>query len=1244
MRITDVRIDQFGAWQDLRLSLQSSGLTVVHGPNEAGKSTLLRFVRGMLYGFERTPDLAEEGPSGGSLGVRVRGENYELERRITPGQPTFFRCRNGSRPLSEMQFEELLQHVDAEVFQTIYTLGLKELRELGTLQAERVSEYIYGSSLGRVGQRLMRAEQRIRQFNEELVKSNAPGGKLFDLSGRYESTREALAKSDQVMTRYRDAVRETSELEAQLQSTQRKLEQLQREDRGLRFLQRVWTPWKRQQELQRELSQYADVARFPENGLRKLEALERKRAAGRKLRSAQLAELKKLRALLQRERQNIQLRDNASGLRALLQLRGLVETAERHHAAISADASLLKAELDDKLQGMGSEWTLQKLDAVDTSPEAHWQLVQSARDYRNALSRRARHRHKYKKVSDANHNRQTELQESLKKRNVTSVEQAIRQTQNRLKELEQLAQLRIQESEYEQRIRSASTLLQKYREGAELPWWASLMLTLFTMGGGFLIILGLLKSVQTSWLVGTIYVLTGVMGSALAWSLRQHYETDDHRVHSKLEAEIEECQQKLDSVRGQIARLTGVSYNARAVYRDPQSQQVRQNEGELIRQTMNKLVELEGMARTQERILKVRKKLSVQRGKLAVHQREVSRARQQWCDLLKKLGLRETLRTAEAFQTWQRAVDGSQTLVKWNAARDDMQRQAELLAMFREHMEQIAGSLQAGGLRSGSLSQALIDWQRLLDEYEQTRQLYRQHKLQYRELRQQAEQSRAENDDLTREWQELLRQGGADSAEQFRRNAQKLQRTGEVRALLADIDDQLNSLIREEPELAIVEEELSSFQVENAKERLEWLALEIAEVESQRGNHLQALGRIRQTLADMESDSTPADLRARQQRLLDEGRLVLLDWQAGRGTASTLTQMLRRFEQQFQPETLARASHYLSRLTCGRYEQVRTPFGTRDLIIHEANGRKRHIAELSDGTREQLFLAIRLALVEILANEGIQLPMVLDDICVNFDEERTEAAVATILEFSQQRQVLFFTCHRHLAAMFERRGVTPLRLPAQQSQDRMRADRPAPPVATPHTTRPTSAPIAELSQNLDDLDDLDDEDPFEEMYLDKLEKELREEQAEQETLRYYLHLDAPLVEAPSIGPKTAARFHKIQIFRVREFLTANPDSISERLQTRWITPVLVKNWQQQAELMCDVPALRCHDAQILQGVGVENVHDLAQATAEDLFSLVDEFVSTSEGQRILRNGKRPDLEEVSFWIANARRSHQTQAA
>ena len=75
---------------------------------------------------------------------------------------------------------------------------------------------------------------------------------------------------------------------------------------------------------------------------------------------------------------------------------------------------------------------------------------------------------------------------------------------------------------------------------------------------------------------------------------------------------------------------------------------------------------------------------------------------------------------------------------------------------------------------------------------------------------------------------------------------------------------------------------------------------------------------------------------------------------------------------------------------------------------------------LSRGTREQLFLALRLALVASYARRGVVLPLVLDDVLVNFDVGRAKAAALVLRDFARQGyQVLIFTCHEHISKLFK---------------------------------------------------------------------------------------------------------------------------------------------------------------------------------------------------------------------------------
>lgn len=145
-------------------------------------------------------------------------------------------------------------------------------------------------------------------------------------------------------------------------------------------------------------------------------------------------------------------------------------------------------------------------------------------------------------------------------------------------------------------------------------------------------------------------------------------------------------------------------------------------------------------------------------------------------------------------------------------------------------------------------------------------------------------------------------------------------------------------------------------------------------------------------------------------------------------------------------------------------------------------------------------------------------------------------------------------------------------------------------------------------------------------------------------LKFYLNWDDPVVDAPSIGNKTAKRLGAVGIKTVAQLISADAKSVAPRLKAKHITPKLFAEWQAQAVLAYRIPMLRGHDAQLLTACGLETPEDVAQASAKELLEEVSEFAETTNGQRIIRSSDPPDLAEVTNWIAWARQARRSQAA
>ena len=137
-------------------------------------------------------------------------------------------------------------------------------------------------------------------------------------------------------------------------------------------------------------------------------------------------------------------------------------------------------------------------------------------------------------------------------------------------------------------------------------------------------------------------------------------------------------------------------------------------------------------------------------------------------------------------------------------------------------------------------------------------------------------------------------------------------------------------------------------------------------------------------------------------------------------TASRLLQWaMEKFRETRQGPMLAKASSLFNALTLGSFSRLlvdsdgQSPrlFGVR------ADGAQVDVAGMSEGSRDQLYLALRLAALELQVDQGLNLPLIADDLFINFDDRRTAAGLAVLGQLSRKMQVIFLTHHDHLVPL-----------------------------------------------------------------------------------------------------------------------------------------------------------------------------------------------------------------------------------
>lgn len=199
-------------------------------------------------------------------------------------------------------------------------------------------------------------------------------------------------------------------------------------------------------------------------------------------------------------------------------------------------------------------------------------------------------------------------------------------------------------------------------------------------------------------------------------------------------------------------------------------------------------------------------------------------------------------------------------------------------------------------------------------------------------------------------------------------------------------------------------------------------------------SELEATGRALQASTAELATLTEARLRAKQSLDAVAGQANAAIAEAKRQEAlaamaeaserflkvATASKLLRwaidRYRERKQGPMLSRASEIFGGLTLGRFKKLLVDYDKEPLSLagQRSTGEAVDVSGMSEGTRDQLFLALRLAALELHLQQGTALPFIADDLFINFDDERATAGLRALKELSRFTQVIFLSHHDHL--------------------------------------------------------------------------------------------------------------------------------------------------------------------------------------------------------------------------------------
>lgn len=299
---------------------------------------------------------------------------------------------------------------------------------------------------------------------------------------------------------------------------------------------------------------------------------------------------------------------------------------------------------------------------------------------------------------------------------------------------------------------------------------------------------------------------------------------------------------------------------------------------------------------------------------------------------------------------------------------------------------------------------------RVLNAEEEARRGYAALARQLKEEEERLERTSVRYDAKKVDLEVLLRGQGAETSEEFRRLEGLSSQRAEVARGIKDAESAIRRISGEERYPAFMAALETYDPVAMPAYRQEKEA-ELAAVRDRISQYHQEIGILTERCSRIESDGELTLLLSRAAALEEEIRQASRQWAVYTAASGLLRMAVETFERERQPEILREAQAFFSRITDGRYTRVVRPLDGSEMYVEERGGGRKGIDELSRGTAEQLYLALRFGYIRDYATSSLAVPVIFDDILVNFDPVRRQNACLAISDLAETCQVLYFTCH-----------------------------------------------------------------------------------------------------------------------------------------------------------------------------------------------------------------------------------------
>ena len=1028
MKITDFQIDSFGVWKGLTVDKLSDNMTLFCGYNEAGKTTMMQFCRAMMFGFSQeriekyTPPVYG-GLAGGLLEISSPEGAFEVQRFVDPnrhsdpiGDLTVTDLVDGTVH-GRARLSNLMSDIDESIFVNVFAIGLQEIQELNALNGTAAAEQLYRltSGMDRVSLVDVMRDQANRR-NKIWSTDGETASQLATLSEQRQKLLREIDELKQRSKRWSHVAAETTDINNQLIDFEAELAKKTRQSRMLEVSVQVAERWNSRKVV---IDQIAALGKLPDRrdvSIEKLDQLN-SRISQQKARIDQVKlQRKTIKAEAMALPINRTLWAQKSKIEAITEHMPWVESLQRQSTRLHDEIGRIENNVVKEIDGLGHQLNLKAGDIRELGKRGFSSLDQAGKKLQIELDRLTKYQNDLEKVEFDLGQHQERLGSSLAEQGPSESLEDTGRYVNLLRrriELEQkIEKLNLQRTGLEHDIDSIVN-------DQVMPIEKLTIVGLFFIGGIILFGIGSIDAIwQGSVLgeinrnVGKVFIFLGLVAGILSLVFKQYWE----RVAQE---DLQDFRHQMDIARQQLRRAK----IERDEIEDKLPHSVKGQWELELKDAETRLMRMEELVPLENRVQSTRGAQEDVRRRMTSQERELKKAEENWKASLRTAGLPATLRPHQLEEIKHRADRVSTHYIQLDQfSSEKVEREKELAALN----QRIDMMLHETGVKfhNDNIVDRLSHLHRAINEQRQFVSVRKEHANKYKSLRNRLNKAKRELDKLLGQKQRLLAVVGAASEQDYRALDATFVRRQKLIKSNENISEQITAAIGKQFTEPDVAELLEAYGVSGLEKQWDFVQEEIDRIKATQARLLQQRGEFAQEVKTLGEDSRLDTAQLELNSVNAQINKLQKDWQVLASSTQMLEIIRESYESKRQPETLKDASNYLEQLTEGKYKRIWTKLIGEELLVDNRDEETIPVDKLSRGTREAVYLSLRLALVAAYARRGATIPMILDDVLVNFDGQRAQAAAEVLYDFSRNgHQILMFTCHEHMRDMFYSLGA-----------------------------------------------------------------------------------------------------------------------------------------------------------------------------------------------------------------------------